>query len=323
MNKTKLYSVAEIQRALGGPEPNSPQPPSHEAVPDGERSSSSAAEAGSHRVDPQYEVMAARPRLHLVPKSYAGAPEPVPSRSVLPEPFVLAPASRARPPALPDFAEATPAGTSAFDLGTTRVLPVAELLARGKAIQQASAPPGASGSIPAPPQLSEVLAQAGAHQAPQRAARQLEPLGACTRFALAKLGGARLSRRQRGLIVAAIGLLTVTGVSTGLALLSASPGPERATTRPSTASRPDRNYKLLSKAAQAAQRAAPLRGSANLPLKLAPGMTLERAAADAGAEGRYQVAVELYEELFRLHPDKPVFREAARVLARRLKDASR
>lgn len=45
--------------------------------------------------------------------------------------------------------------------------------------------------------------------------------------------------------------------------------------------------------------------------------TLERAAVDATAEGRYDVAIRLYDALAKAHPDNPVFHEAARILAAR------
>jgi len=48
------------------------------------------------------------------------------------------------------------------------------------------------------------------------------------------------------------------------------------------------------------------------------GTTLERQAADAVANGKFRRAIELYEQLSKEHPDQPVYREAARILRKKL-----
>ncbi|HMA94184.1 MAG TPA: hypothetical protein VKP30_15945, partial [Polyangiaceae bacterium] len=57
-------------------------------------------------------------------------------------------------------------------------------------------------------------------------------------------------------------------------------------------------------------------GSAPLP-PVDPRSTMERTAVDATAEGRYGVAIRLYETLADAHPENPVYREAARILSAR------
>jgi hypothetical protein len=46
-------------------------------------------------------------------------------------------------------------------------------------------------------------------------------------------------------------------------------------------------------------------------------ITLQRAAVDAIAEGRYSVAAQLYGTLAQAHPGNLAYREAARVLSER------
>lgn len=262
-------------------------------------------------------------------------PEPAAPERALPEPG--APAEHAMPEegAPSERAVSERAAPSqepaASEEPVTHYLPVEHLLARREAElaprPAAGAPP--TGTPPEWPEDSIELPEPWWARAWQRLRRRLrERLPQRTPSAPARseaMGDAFDPTREAPLstgarwLVAFAQLSTVSKLSVlllplvaSLFLVVALSSPR---SKPGTAAAP---AAAASAASPARPSAAPTRPSAPAPLQYDQRLTLQRAAADALAEGRYEAAIALYRRMAELEPNHPAYGQAVRILEERL-----
>jgi hypothetical protein len=215
----------------------------------------------------------------------------------------------ARPRSVP--AAVAPPRSAALDLGETSVLPVDELLARRRRLSRRAQPapaqkvasPG-SGARPAPPSRGARRSPAGFRKLLARCSARACALWARAPIALSSCVALPPVVLLAALTGEALGESANQGAATAFSLQG-----------PAVAAASLATLDVTPEAALAPSTLAADAESAPLPAD--PQHTLERAAADAVAEGRYATAVELYAKLARARPDRPVYLEAARILAER------